>query len=75
LAGTKARDIKISLTEVFYIHPTGTLQTHRIGNWSSSNGSTWSTVPFSDRRGDLQEAVIQSGVKTAVSLVVLTNVH
>lgn len=63
---TKGRDFEVSLTEVFYAHPSGPLQTHRIGNWSSSGGFTWSTVPFVERRGDLQGVIIQSGVYSKV---------
>jgi hypothetical protein len=63
---TKDRDFEVSLTEVFYIHPSLPLQTQRIGNWSSSVGFTWSTMPFVERRGDLQGVIIQSGVHSKV---------
>jgi hypothetical protein len=69
---TKDRDSEVSLTEVFYVHPTRPLQTHRIGNWSSSDGFTWSTVPFAERRGDLQGTLIQSGIYSKVYIVVVT---
>ncbi|PNF35911.1 hypothetical protein B7P43_G06973 [Cryptotermes secundus] len=59
---TNDRDFMVSLTEVFYVHPSRPLQTHRIGNWSSGDGFMWSTKPFVDRRGDLQGVTIQSGV-------------
>lgn len=60
---------EISLTEVFRVHPTRPLQTNLIGTWSSSRGFTWSTAPFGEGRGDLQGALVQAGIYSAVSFV------
>lgn len=60
---------EISLTEVFRVHPTRPLQTNLMGTWSSSRGFTWSTAPFGEGRGDLQGALVQAGIYSAVSFV------
>jgi hypothetical protein len=64
--GTKGRDLEVSLTEIFHVHPSRPLQTHRIGTWSSSKGFTWSRMPFVERRGDLQGILIESGIHSKV---------
>jgi hypothetical protein len=71
LTGTK----EVSLTEVFYVHPTRPLQTYRIGSWRASHGFTWSTEPFGERRGDLQGALIHSGIYSVVSFVVVSSIE
>jgi hypothetical protein len=70
LPGTK----DVALTEVFYVHHTRPLQTHRAGAWSSSRGFTWATVTCDERR-DLQGALLQSGIYSAVSFVLVTELY
>jgi len=56
----------MSLTEIYRVQPTQLLQTYRLGNWSSATGLTWSTVPFNQRRGDLQGVTIKAAVRADV---------
>jgi hypothetical protein len=65
----------VTLTEVFHVHEAGPLQTYRRGSWRSSHGFTWSTVPFGERRGDLQGALVHSGIHNAVSFVVTGSIE
>ena len=67
----KDKCFDVTLTEVFRVHWTHPLQTYSLGTWSSCDGFTSSTVPFDKRRGDLQGAVMQSGIYSAVSSVAL----
>ncbi|XP_069704868.1 glutamate receptor ionotropic, kainate 3-like [Periplaneta americana] len=54
----------VSLIEVYNVNRTLPLQIQHTGNWSLSNGASWTTIPFHERRGDLQGIILQSGVNS-----------
>jgi hypothetical protein len=64
--GTEDGDVKFSLTEVYRVHPTRPLQAHRVANWSSASGFTWSTIPACHRRRDFQGIVLKGAFITDV---------
>jgi hypothetical protein len=65
-------DLEVTLTEVYHVQFSGPLQKYRIGNWSSGTGITWSTVPFYQRRGDLQGIEIRAAIVADVGVLSTT---
>jgi hypothetical protein len=57
--GTDQEWVKFKITEVYHVHPTRSLQMHRVGNWSSGNGLTWTKIPLYYRRRDLQGIMLK----------------
>jgi hypothetical protein len=60
--------LELTLTEVYRVHLSGPLQKYRVGNWSSGAGITWSTVPFYQRRGNLQGITIKAAIVADVGV-------
>jgi hypothetical protein len=59
---------EVAVTEVYQVHLSGPLHKSRVGNWSSESGVTWSTVPFFQRRGDLQGIVVKAATVADVGV-------
>jgi hypothetical protein len=55
-------DMDVSLTEVYRVQTTQGLQKYRAGTWSFGTGLAWSTVPFYQRRSDLQGITIRAAI-------------
>jgi hypothetical protein len=51
---------EMAVTEVYHVYLSGPLQKYRVANWSFDSGVTWSTLPFLQRRGDLQGITIKA---------------
>jgi hypothetical protein len=56
--------IDISLTEVYHIHPTRSLQEFRVANWTSSSGVLWFAT---QQRRHLQGIKIKAGFREQVT--------
>lgn len=65
--GTDEEGVEFKITEVYHVHPSRALQIHRVGNWSSVNGLTWTNNPFYYRRRDLQGIVLKGAFIPDVS--------
>ncbi|KDR23150.1 hypothetical protein L798_15232 [Zootermopsis nevadensis] len=52
----------VALTEVYRVQPAQPLQKYRAGNWSPPTGLAWSTLPFHQRRPDLQGITIRAAI-------------
>ena len=63
---SKGNSQEVTLTEVFNIHATQTLQKFHVGNWSSGTGLTWFMAPFVQRRRHLNGIVIKGAVRPQV---------
>jgi hypothetical protein len=57
--GTDDEGVEIKITEVYNVHPTRTLQMHRVGTWNLGNGINWTNIPLYHRRRDLQGIVLK----------------
>jgi hypothetical protein len=55
-----------TLTEVFNVHSTQTLQKFHVGDWSSGTGLTWFMAPFVQRRRHLHGIVIKAALRPQV---------
>jgi hypothetical protein len=64
LSAGEQGEAEISLTEVYHVHPTLSLQEFRVANWTSSNGILWLTI---QRRSDLQGIKIKAGFRQQVT--------
>ena len=65
--GTDGQGVQFKITEVYYVHPSRALQINHAGNWSSSNGLTWTNIPFYYRRRDLQGIMLKGAFIPDVS--------
>jgi hypothetical protein len=65
--GTEEEWVEFKITELYHVHPTRGLQMHRVGNWSSGNGLTWTNIPFHNRRRDLQGIMLKGAFVPDVS--------
>jgi hypothetical protein len=58
---------EFKITELYRVHSTRGLQMHRVGNWSSVSGLTWTNIPFYYRRRDLQGIMLKGAFIPEVS--------
>lgn len=65
--GTDEEWVEFKITEIYHLHPTRALLVHRVGNWSSGKGLTWTNIPFYYRRRDLQGIVLKGAFIPDVS--------
>jgi hypothetical protein len=63
--------VEVAFIEVYRVHPSLPLQKHRIGNWSTVTGPTWTSVPFCKRRSDLQGTTIKATLVDDASILIL----
>jgi len=57
---------EVTLTEVFNVRSTQTLQKFRVGDWSSGTGLAWLMAPFLHRRRHLHGIVIKGALRPQV---------
>jgi hypothetical protein len=66
LSRPRDKSQEVTLTEVFNVHSTQTLQKFRVGDWCSDTGLTWFVAPFVQRRRHLHGIVIKVAVRPQV---------